>query len=108
MVWGPNEKEVQQGLTCVTSVNTTWKTLVAAAQEKVLDKLSLTTGQQLQISRQQGPHGAADDGIVAQITKVSLSLSTIPSRLLLNEVIISMPLTQASSGLAQLLKRNVR
>lgn len=71
LVWGPDETRVVQGLTCVTSVNTTWKTLIAAAQGEVLDKLALTTGQQLVLSRQQGPLGAADDGIVAQITKVS-------------------------------------
>lgn len=48
-----------------------WKTLVAAAREQVLDQLAIRGERQLTISRQQGPHGAADIELVAQITNVS-------------------------------------
>lgn len=72
IVWGPDETQSRRGLNCVTSLNTTWKTLVAAAQEQVLDPLAVTTGRQLTISREQGPRGAADIGVVTQITTVSL------------------------------------
>ncbi|PSR81437.1 hypothetical protein BD289DRAFT_439153 [Coniella lustricola] len=69
IVWGSEERRSRQQITCVTSVNNTWKTLIAAAQEQVLDKLALQTGRQLVIARQQGPRGAADDGISARITR---------------------------------------
>lgn len=71
LVWGPEEQRDEQGLTTVTSVNTTWKSLIAAAQEQVLDRMASKTGRQLYLARRQGPAGAADTGPVARITQVS-------------------------------------
>lgn len=70
-VWGPEEQAAGLGVTTVTTVNTSWKTLIGAVQEHILDKLALKTGRQLYLLRRQGPVGAADTGPVAQITQVS-------------------------------------
>lgn len=75
LVWGPDEQRSEQKLKTVSAVNNLWKTLIAAAQEHVLDEITRRTGQIFNLARRQGPAGASDTGPVAKISKVSSSSS---------------------------------
>lgn len=71
VIWGPEEGREERTLTTISSVNTCWKNLVAAAQMQLNEKAA-STGRIFVLARRQGPAGAQDTGPATMVTEVSL------------------------------------